>query len=60
MVSTPLAGFVHFGDVVVDLAAVVAVADDIAINSRAIRFEPALAFGLMVSVSERRDAECGD
>jgi hypothetical protein len=33
VVSTPLAGFIHFGDVVINLVTAVAVAQDIAIDS---------------------------
>jgi hypothetical protein len=57
MVSTPLAGFVHFGDVVTNLAAAVAVTDDIAIDSGSVRLKSALTFRLMVAVSATWGAE---
>lgn len=54
VVLTPLASRVHLGDIVIDLAAVLAVAANIPIDSSAIFFEPATALFLPVLVSASR------
>jgi hypothetical protein len=57
MVSAPSAGLVHPGDVATNLAAAVAVSDDIAVDSGSVRLKTARACFSMISVSERRGAE---
>jgi hypothetical protein len=48
MIAAPLAGFVHFGDVVRNLAALLAVLGNVAVDAGAIRFQPSLAFVFVV------------
>jgi hypothetical protein len=60
MLPAPLTGFVHLDDVAANLTAVVAVADDVAIDSGSARLQSKLAFVSMVSVSERSDAGSKD
>jgi hypothetical protein len=58
MVFAPLTGFVHLGDIAADLAAVITIPDDVAIDSGSVRLKPALAFFSVVPVSASRHAEC--
>ena len=60
MVPAPLPGCVHPGDVVIDLAAVLAVAADIAVDSGAIRFQPAMTvlFPILIRASGTAESEC--
>jgi hypothetical protein len=51
MITAPLPGCVHPGDIVFNLMAMLAVAVDIAIDSSAIRFETAAAIVLPIPVS---------
>ena len=57
MVSTPLPGGVHPVDVVIDLAAVLAVAADIAVDSGAIRFQPVMTILFPIFVCSSGAAE---
>jgi hypothetical protein len=59
MVSAPLPGCVHPGDVVIDLAAVLAVAAGIAVDSGAICFQPAIAvlFPILIRASGTAESE---
>jgi hypothetical protein len=57
MVSAPLPGCVHPGDVVIDLAAVLAVAAGIAVDSSAIRFQPAVAVRFPILIRAGGTAE---
>jgi len=59
MVPAPLPGCIHPGDVVFDLAAVFAVAADIAVDSGAIRFQPAVTilFPILIRASGTAESE---
>jgi hypothetical protein len=59
MVPAPLPGCVHPGDIVVDLAAVLAVAANIAVDSGAIRFQPAMTvlFPILIRASGTAESE---
>jgi hypothetical protein len=54
MIPAPLPSCVHSGDIVIDLAAVFAVAANIVIDSRAIRFQPTTAIFLPILVCASR------
>jgi hypothetical protein len=60
MVPAPLPCFVHPGDIIVDLTAVLAVAADIAVDSGAIRFQPAMTilFPILVRAGGTAESEC--
>jgi hypothetical protein len=59
MVPAPLPGCVHPGDIVVDLAAVLAVTGNIAVDSGAIRFQPAMTvlFPILIRASGTAESE---
>jgi hypothetical protein len=59
MVSAPLPGCVHPGNVVIDLSAVLAVAADIAVDSGAIRFQPTMTilFPILIRASGTAESE---
>jgi hypothetical protein len=59
MVPAPSPGCVHPGDVVIDLPAVFAVAAGIAVDSGAIRFQPAIAvlFPILIRASGTAESE---
>jgi hypothetical protein len=59
MVPAPLPGCVHPGDVVIDLAAVLAVPADIAVDSGAIRFQPTMTilFPILIRASGTAESE---
>jgi hypothetical protein len=57
MVSAPLPGGVHPVDVVIDLAAVLAVAADIAVDSGAIRFQPVMTILFPIPIRASGTAE---
>jgi hypothetical protein len=50
MVPAPLASCVHLGDVIGNLMALLAVALNVAVDSRPIRFQPAVAIFAPVSI----------
>lgn len=60
VVPAPLPGCVHSGDIVVDLAAVLAVAANIAVDSGAIGFQPAMTvlFPILVRAGGTAECEC--
>jgi hypothetical protein len=59
MVPAPLPGCVHPGDIVIDLAAVLAVAANIAIDSGAVRLQPAMTvlFPILIRASGTAESE---
>jgi hypothetical protein len=59
VVPAPLPGCVHPGDVVIDLAAVLAVAANIAVDSGAVRFQPAMTvlFPILIRASGTAESE---
>jgi hypothetical protein len=53
MIPAPLPGCIHSGYVIINLAAVFAVASNVAVDSGAVRFKPAMAIFLPIPVCAR-------
>jgi hypothetical protein len=58
MIAAPLPGCVHPGDVLAHLAALLAVATDIAVDFGSIRFKAAVAFFFPVLIRASGTAQC--
>jgi hypothetical protein len=57
MISTPFSGFVHLGDVAINLAAVFAVTAFVAVDSGSVRLKSAPTIFSIVPISASRRAE---
>jgi hypothetical protein len=57
VIPAPLTGRVHLGDIIFDLATVLAVASRIAIDPRTIGFQPSMAILFPILVSSGRPSE---